>query len=160
MLIISGTMAGCSVSHRVSSRVKFIEEFIRFIEFIKSEIRYSSSALKDIISKYDSDSCISEYIKQCMCLLYNQYSFESAWSLSIDNIHANAGLEKRDIELIKSFGCGLGKSDTYGQISHCELNIELMKSVLDAARDSQEKKCKLYVMLGTFSGAAISVMFI
>lgn len=155
MIVLSGTAIGYMVSHRLSMRAAFLNQYIKFISFCETQIRFSAIPIIEILKKQQNSQYISLFIKNCIKKIEKGISFSEAWEISSSEISKDMGLTKEDMNLIKDFGVGLGKSDVDGQISHCRLNIKLMSSVLELAIENKKKKGRIYVMLGSFSGMAI-----
>ena len=147
MIVLSGTAIGYMVSHRLSMRAAFLNQYIKFISFCETQIRFSAIPIIEILKKQQNSQYISLFIKNCIKKIEK--------GISSSEISKDMGLTTEDMNLIKDFGVGLGKSDVDSQISHCRLNIKLMSSVLELAIENKKKKGRIYVMLGSFSGMAI-----
>ena len=85
-------------------------------------------------------------------------TFSDSWYAATNEICKDTGLTNEDINLINDFGIRLGESDVEGQVSHCKLNIKLMNEILELAKENKQKKGRIYIMLGAFSGIAIALM--
>lgn len=68
--------------------------------------------------------------------------------------------KKEDIEILKSFGYGLGNSDVYNQEKNFDLAIELLKRQLSNAEEESKKNEKLYKNIGVLAGLAINILFL
>lgn len=155
MLILSGTAVGYMASHRLSMRAAFLSQYIKFISFCETQIRFSAIPIIEILKRQQDSPYISPFIKNCIKRMETGVPFPKAWGDSSNEISKDMGLTEEDINLIKDFGISLGESDVEGQISHCKLNIKLMNDVLDLAVENKKKKGRIYIMLGSFSGIAI-----
>ena len=158
MLILSGTIAGCMASRRLSMRVDFLNQYIKFISFCETQMRFSAIPIIEILKRQECVQGISPFIKSCIKNMENGLPFSKAWEESLSKINKDTGLLVEDINLIKDFGLNLGESDVEGQLSHCELNIKLMNEILDSANENKQKKGRIYIMLGVFSGIAITLL--
>lgn len=86
--------------------------------------------------------------------------FYEAWKASVDKIPKSTGLKDSDKELLIKFGLGLGATDVQGQLSHCELYINLINERLENARLEKTKLVKLYRILGLSSAAGVFLVII
>lgn len=158
MLILSGTATGYMASHRLSMRVDFLSQYIKFILFCETQIRYSAIPIIEILNKQKESPVISSFIKNCINKMENKNTFSDSWHAASNEICRDTGLTREDISLINDFGIKLGESDIEGQVSHCKLNIKLMNKTLELAKENKQKKGRIYIMLGSFSGIAIALM--
>ena len=67
-------------------------------------------------------------------------------------------LKNEDIELIKSFGNMLGKTDIEGQISEINQFITLINGQIAVAEEEKNKNSKMYKSLGTIIGLVIVII--
>ena len=158
MLILSGTAIGYLASHRLSMRVEFLSQYIKFISFCENQIRYSAIPIIEILKKQNELPIISPFIKNCINKMENDKTFLDSWHAASNEICKDTGLTNEDINLINDFGIRFGESDVEGQVSHCKLNIKLMNEILELAKENKQKKGRIYIMLGAFSGIAIALM--
>lgn len=158
IVVAVGTAIGLLKSRSLSLRVKFLEEFLSFITYMETEIRYSSDSLYQIINRFSSTNESSlNFLSYCT---EKSHTFSDEWNESIKKISSEVGLKETDIKLIKEFGAGLGISDIDGQIAHCEVNKTHLKSRLSDAIEERNKKGRLYRMLGICSGLTLALILI
>lgn len=158
-LITTGSFLGFSKSKQLSNRVEFLEQYIRLLSYIETQIRYSSECLVDLLMSCEMDEKFS-FINCCLDKVANGVSFSKAWYYGVQKIPKETGLKCEDINLIANFGKGLGTSDIDGQVSHCELYKNLISENLSDARIQKQKKYKLYQMLGVCSGICAGLFLI
>lgn len=159
MLIVTGTYIGFSKSRCLSNRVDFLEEYIGFLSYIETQVRYSSDCIVNILDDYDSKNRLN-FIDCCLLKMNNGAVFIKSWNESIDEIPDSVGLKNEDKNLLRSFGNELGKSDIEGQISHCKLYQKLTSQKLEEARMQKQQKYRLYQMLGASLGLCVGLLFI
>ncbi len=95
-----------------------------------------------------------------MILSQNEgYTAGEAWEIALKEWD-NGYLKKEDIEILKSFGYGLGNSDVYNQEKNFDLAIELLKRQLSNAEEESKKNEKLYKNIGVLAGLAINILFL
>ncbi len=146
-------------SHRLKMREMFMENYIKFLTFVETEIKYSADSILGIMSKFSDNSAFNSILQLCENEMQKGKSLNVAWDMAIKNIPSIYGLNKNDIGLISEFGSKLGVSDIESQISNCELNISLVSERLKDAREEKRKKSRLYIMLGIFCGISLSLVF-
>lgn len=151
-----GTIIGLHHAHKLLIKVNFWESYLRFINFVENEIRYSVDSIFNVMAKHDSSGNFKIFLSQCLEQMSKQKSFSESWSLALNETVRTVGLSNKDAELIKSFGDGLGTSDVETQYTHCQLHKSFVEECLAQARDVKKNKSKLYVMLGISS----SIMFV
>ena len=67
-------------------------------------------------------------------------------------------LKNEDIELIKSLGTLLGKTDIEGQMSEIEQFKTMLETQIKIAEEEKNKNSKMYKSLGTIIGLAIVIV--
>lgn len=160
LIILAGAGLGYYQSHKLSLRVQFLEDYIKLLSFIETEIRYSAVSPVQIIRKYTKRaSVLKPMLLAFVKHTEEQMPIAAAWQLAFERVPFDYGLTKDDVYLINEFGKGFGTSDVDGQLSHCKLAADLMDERLTAAREEKKNKSKLYMMLGLFLGIGIVLLF-
>jgi len=121
LLIAASVILGNGIAERYTERRKFYEEFLRFIDFMQSEINFYNSEIDDIIKKYTEKSksefgkalqkggkgeyaeILSEYLNGMKKLDRDaQKSYSEAFGIRIEKAVTSAETaEKRNATLIK-----------------------------------------------------------
>ena len=151
---------GFVISRKLSMRLRFLQQYLQFVSYIETEIRYSQRILSEIINEYKNESEFQFFLTEIKENLKSRASFSKAWTDSVHKIPNSYGLLRQEKELISEFGQELGSTDIDGQIALCNLNRSLINSILDAAKEEKTKKSKLYFMLGTSFGICIAVILL
>lgn len=125
---------GLIKSAEVTRKVTRLKATYRFVNDVKSEIRYSKREVAAIISELYKKE---EYKILCK----NEQS-----------------MQKGSCTLLEKFGMGLGKSDTIGQMEYCDAYLKTVSDELDSAKEEASQKSKLYTALGCLLGVAITVI--
>lgn len=159
LIIISGSAGGYSASIKLSKTVRFIEEFMEFVKIIENEIRYTGCCLSDIIKNYTKDTPFYSYIKICSQFELQGSSFPDAWAKAFSNTQ-EIGITYELSQIIYNFGLNLGSSDIDSQIAYCCHNYKLSEPYLQRAIQEKNTKGRLYNILGTCLGIAVSLFFI
>ena len=103
---------------------------------------------------------LSPVLKDCLAEMEMGSPFFDAWKQGIKKIPKETGILTCDLEMLSDFGKGLGVSDLEGQLSHLELNIEMVKLRLEESRENKKRKGRLYQMLGFSLGAAVALLLV
>lgn len=149
---------GISASRALSERVCFLEEYLKFLAFLQTQISYSAAPLPSLLEKYRDTRVLGPFVSTCLSGLNERHTFSQSWSEAIKESAKSFGLKKEEVHLICDFGSALGGSDVAGQISHCELNKQLVGTYLERAREEKTRKSKLYLMLGVCAGVAAALI--
>ena len=160
LIVCSGTIFGYAYAVKLSDRVTFIKKYMEFIIFVENEIKYNSSDVLEILSKFCSNGTFYSYICKCKEYVNSGYIFPDAWKKSFKGISKDIGiLNDQELSII-DFGLGLGNSDTQSQVLHCRYYCETIKTYFNNLSEEKKMKSKLYTVLGTCFAAAIALLFI
>ena len=140
--------------------MKFLQQYLQFINYIETEIRYTQRVLSEIVSEYQSDSELSDFLVALKENLKSNASFSEAWQTTTKAIPDSYGLLRQDKELICEFGKEVGSTDVMGQVALCSLNKSLISAVLETAKEEKIKKSKLYFMLGSSFGMCVAIILL
>ena len=148
--VFAATFIGESKSREYKERVKYLENIQLCISLLENEIRYTQTPIGEAFEKIKHNAeGIIENILSYICAEIKKHADRpilQIWSDAVDN--NISGLNKNDIELIKSFGNHLGDSDVEGQIKNINVFNSKISYYLNAANNESEKNCKLYRSLG------------
>jgi stage III sporulation protein AB len=158
LVIMAGAGIGYIQSRKLAQRVTFLEQLLRLIDSLETEIRFSSSSLIQLLRKYAQINGMLEYLNRCAELANEGIPFTSSWQQAVGSIPREYGLTKDDRQFLIDFGGNLGVSDVEGQVNHCRLHRELAAVRLEQARGDKQKKGRLYTMLGLFAGIGIALL--
>ncbi len=156
LLVGATTLFGFVKAHRLYRRKDFIKEFLVFLDWLATNIRYSNDELTVILSH--SEDAFGR-------MIYNSYkeqngSFFERWKRSVINASDGYFLKHEDKQLLCSFGENLGVTDVEGQLKHIELYKGLAKSHLDNCKKDITEKSRLYKTMGFFVGTAAALIVI
>lgn len=151
---------GYMISHRLSVRVRFLQQYLQFVSYVETEIRYSKKILYEIVKNYNNENEFSYFLTDVCMNVESSISFDKSWIKSVHSLPKSYGLLSQDIEMLCNFGKELGNTDIDGQISFCNVNKSLISMMLENAKDEKNKKSKLYFMLGSSLGLCITIMLL
>ena len=166
MITVAGSLWGIIEYYSTIYAIKFLEQYVEFINILKTEIRYNKYPINEIINLYSKrysnikDNWFCIYLSDCLKHIKDGHAFYKAWELTFNNIHKNISLSKTQENLITSFGIGLGNSDISGQLSHCEYHINTMGEQIKSLTETNKSKGKLKIVLGTCMGMLIALLLI
>lgn len=142
-------------ARKLGVRVTQLEKFLAFLSCARTEIRYSALPVEQVVEKHGGGLC---FLTLCAKYCRQGESFPAAWQKGVEEGTRGLGLQPKDLELIQEFGNGFGATDLEGQLSHCQLYIDLVGGELSQAKEEKAKKSKLYFMLGIFGGLAAALL--
>ncbi len=151
-------MIGLTYSVALKRNQTQIDELIQLITWLKIDIRYNQSQLRDMVNRLYSSSKFNNlsFLNNLKNNMMNM-PFPSAWEKSI--VDWNSSISKDDKDLLKSMSGILGASDSNGQIMALEHVEHRFKISLKSAREVYNKKGKLFRSLGILIGLAVFVLF-
>lgn len=160
LILGSSTSIGFLLSNRYTNRVEELKSISKLINILQNKIKFTRKPLKEIFSEL-SKLGENENIN-CICLkvsknLENQ-KMSNIWNNMVEEESKNLSLKDDDINLLKTLGNILGKSDVDGQMSEINLFAELFKNQIQKAEQEREKNAKMYKSLGTIIGLVIVIV--
>lgn len=158
LVIAAGAGAGYLQSRKLAMRVRFLEQYLKWISQLETEIRYCADGIPRLLGKHGKEMPTLSFLIGCVRRMQAGTPFPAAWQEAVGGISGDYGLCPDDLEAVREFGNGLGASDVDGQTAHCRMHRELLQSRLDAAREEKQKKGRLYFMLGLFLGIGIALL--
>ncbi len=99
------------------------------------------------------------YLRACALALAAGKAFPEAWRQAVTSDRADA-LNAGDIELLLSFGGGLGSTDLAGQLRLCAVHRRMFEERLESARSQYASKGRLGPALGTAAGAVAVLLLL
>ncbi len=160
-MIISFVMT-LYLTKQIKSHTTAIRQCVLMIENIEIQVGYSNLKLSDLImnlsnnSNFDNLSFINE-IKNRMTDIcdFNYICFEI-----FSDKRVMAYFDSEDIELLKGFFSGFGKSDVNGQILNCKTYKEFFKNKLALLELQEKTKCKSQTAITVGLGLILSIVVI
>ncbi len=156
LLILATTLIGFAKAHRLYHRRDTLVSFAGFLNALSTNIRYNSSDIFSVI-ELCKDSFSQMLVKQ---LRESEGAFCDRWSNAVKNLPESCSLNKKDKDIISSFGEKLGVTDVQGQIEHIEHYRILAETQLQNAVKEISDKSKLYRTMGFFAGTAVALVLI
>ena len=161
-ILACSTSIGFLLSNKYINRVEELRSLSKLINVLQNKIKFTRKPLKDIfneLSKLEENKNIKRIFINMSQNLENSVVSES-WRKTIEEEKENLSLKEDDINILKTLGSTLGKSDVDGQLSEINLFTELLKNQIQKAEKEKEKNSKMYKSLGTIIGLVIVIVLI
>lgn len=153
------TYLGFLKSNEYENRVKELKRFLIALNMFKAKIEFTYEPIKEIFESISKT--VYEGNKNIFGLSAKNLNYRDVYLVWQENTEIlRDTLEKEDIEIIKTFGKLLGKTDKNGQISEMLLSKELIERQVEKAEEEKNKNVKLYRSLGVITGLTIIIVFI
>lgn len=159
-ILAGSTSIGFLLSKRYSDRLKELNDISSLVNILKNKIKFTHKPLGEIleeISTIKKDTKILEIFSKTGEKLEDR-KIEEAWNEAISEEKFYLNLRNEDIQLIRTLGNVLGKTDVEGQMSEINQFDNLLKIQIKNAEDEKNKNSKMYKSLGTIIGLAIVII--
>ena len=162
LILGSSTSIGFLLSNRYINRVEELKSISKLINILQNKIKFTRKPLKEIFNELskleDNENIKSIFFKVSQNL--DNHKMSETWNNIVEEEKGYLSLKDEDINLLKTLGSTLGKSDVDGQMSEINLFAELLKIQIQKAEKEKEKNTKMYKSLGTIIGLVIVIILI
>lgn len=161
-VFIIAACIGNLISKKYRSRVDELKSFKEAFNILESKIKFTYEPLGDIFEEISNlfykNSINSIFIgaKKNM----NKLGLKKSWDNAINSNRKNLSLNNEDVNIIKSLGTMLGKTDVEGQLNEINLSMSFLDTQIAIAEEECKKNEKMYRTLGTIFGLAIIIILI
>lgn len=159
MIVAIASMLGNIKAKKYKFRVDELKLIKESLNIFKTKIKFTYEPIPEIFKEISNltNGNISNMFR---CAFENMklYNATNSWYMAIENVPTN--MNKEDLNLIKSLGNLLGKTDKEGQISEIELVEGFTDAQIKKAEVEREKNEKMYRTLGTIAGVAIAIVLL
>lgn len=163
VLILSGsTSIGFLLSKRYTDRLGELNTFSNFINLLQNKIKFTHLPLAEIFEEMASiktDPKIADFFLRVYTKL-NIKTTKEAWNDALEEERYYLNLKNEDINLIKSLGNTIGKTDIEGQMSEINQFTIMLQEKIKEAEQEKNKNEKMYKSLGTIVGLAIVILLV
>lgn len=159
MIVSSCFLVGLSIYEQYYRRIVFLKDYMNFIIYIKSEISYTQSPIKNILGRYNKSSCLKRHISKLLQNLKTN-SLECSWHLVFHGISKENGVLLEEENTIAEFGKQLGICDTETQTKILNYHIKTIDTYLKEATMVKKSKGNLPIVLALCFGLFIAIIFI
>ncbi len=132
------------------------------IENIEIQINYSNLKLADLIINLSNNSNYNSliFIDEMKNRMTDICDFNCICNEVFNDHNIMASFDDEDIELLKGFFSGFGKSDVTGQILNCKTYKEFFKNKLLLLESQEKIKCKSQTALTIGLGLILSIVVV
>ena len=117
LLLCGSTFLGFVAAHRLSDRVKTIEQMIVAVQVMRRELAFSLTSIPNLLALLEEQACgpLKAFFHRCRSAVGNleHTSMKELWHRSLQETELPAGQEERDI--FARLGEVLGRYDSEGQ---------------------------------------------
>ena len=159
LIIVISSILGNIKSKKYKYRVDELKQMQEALNIFKTKIKFTYEPIPEIfkeISKFGETNISNIFINASKHM--NIKSATESWSMALEESETN--MKTEDVNILKSLGNLLGKTDKEGQISEIELMQTFIETQISKAEEEKVKNEKLYKTLGTLAGVAISIILI
>lgn len=146
LLIFSGFCIGSLQASRLRSRVRELEVFQGAVLSIKSSAAYTLGDLPTVLTHCRDNAFLA--------LIAEKGDPVQSWA----EVSRQYFTYPADRTLAADFLSGFGKTDLAGLLSYIALYESRIERALENARQAASAKCRLYTVLGLFTGTAAALV--
>ena len=165
LIAVSCTAGGFLYSDRIKSRLKQIESFMRFFDYIIKYIDIYKYPVERIFTGYSGldgnlEKCgFSDKLKKNGRI---NGLYENPWGISLDECK-NEGVvffKPEEFEIIKAFGAKLGTGSSDDQICYMNLYREKLRKLYEEEYAKEINQSKIYKISGGLLGIFLCVLML
>ena len=163
LIAVSCTAGGFLLSDKIKLKLKQLESFICFFDYIIKHIsvyKYPVEKIFVIYSDGNLEHCgfLDKLVKNGRVNgIYN-----NPWELSLEQCRSEGAVffRKEEFDIIKEFGSKLGSGRADDQIYHMELYRDKLRKLYDEEYGQELNRAKLYKLSGALTGLLICVLLL
>ncbi len=144
----------------MGEHVRFWTQFLNFTLYAENTLRCAGVPIGELFRRYGEQHPDFAPVQECVRQWENGADLPDAWAQSVDSLCRAHRLPEGADTLLAEFGAGLGTTDLTGQLSHIAMYRVLGEEKRAAARTEQERKGKLYPVLGAALGLGLDLLFL
>lgn len=162
-LIMSMGMMGVFKFTRLKRRKELLDDFLKLVMELRSQINYFKEPLPDLFLK------ISQNNESAAFLLVKEVGYEinekklqiaEIWPLKVKKIYEKEHLTDIDMELLKYVGSFIGQTDYNNHLTHFQYLEEHLKIQMDEAEEDIRRRGPLLKKMGFLVGIMISLVLL
>lgn len=164
LIIIACGGAGFFKGQKFAKRPVQIRKLRSVLQNLETEISWTATPLPEALNKVGKIAGAPVgllFIKASDLIRENAYfSVGEAWEHALQKTKQYLAVGQEELEILKSFGYGLGNSHREEQIKNLSLVREHLKSLEITAEAEKVKYEKMYRTMGFLVGMAIALILI
>lgn len=146
--MICGLAAGLQQAMRLRMRERELSAFSGALAALKSAAAYTAGDLSALLSLCRDDPFLGR--------IHPEGDIQEAWRKAAKGFFSYSA----DCETADAFIAGYGQTDLAGLLSYITLFESRTKIQLQEAQQNAASKCKLYTVLGLFTGTVTALLLI
>ena len=149
LVVLTGIGMGVIGWLRLHRRVEVLTRFLRVVERLAENIRYSAAPIEEILIQllpdlFERDCSTADPRERLGKAIWEQ---GTGWGLSTDDRH-----------LLRGFADGIGRSDIDGEMRFCGEYHKAIDGHLAQAREELRVKGRLFVIFGVCGGLLAALL--
>ena len=153
-LVLCGALGGIFLSERLKARAEFMGQYVRFLTQAQAEVGYTASSAEELMKNAAGVPLLRPLLDGTVRYLHKGEELSRAWSRSAESCIKN----RRDRELVRSFGESFGTGGVEGELAKLALHRENAQRVYGEYLEEVRAKGRLFRTVGTFCGALAAAL--
>ena len=149
-----GWMAGKKERKRTEECEAFLELFI----YIQNQVGYFLAPTKLMYKNFHHAILEKTGFLEALCAHEADEVYFDVWESALEDARKNLNLTEGQIEIVRSFGACIGKSNEALQMKHLEYYTKALQTETEKQKRQMQKNIKLYRTLGFSIGAALLIV--
>ena len=162
IIFLIAAWIGNLISKKYRNRVDELKSFKEAFNILEAKIKFTYEPIGDIFEEI-SNLFFKNKISSIFYGTKNnmkKMDLKTSWENAINENTQKLSLNNEDVNVLKSLGNILGKTDVEGQLSEIKLNMGFLDTQINKAEEECKKNEKMYRTLGTIFGLAIIIILI
>lgn len=160
LIIATTSLIGFFLAKQYKDRLKELKDVRLAMNMLETKMKLTKEPIahifEEISHKLETQKISTLFSKAADHMEYTTAS--NAWEEALRIVKTN--LTKEDLDMLRTFGKMIGKTDLEGQIKEIELTNILLDQQAEDARIKKQKNGKMYQSLGVISGLALCIILI
>ncbi len=162
LLVAAGTFLGYRAAAGLSRRADSLDKAQRLLAHLASRMRYTAAPVDELLAQAaaTAEFAALPFLQAAARAAGTEEGFHAAWNEGVADYGKACGFTESDLELLRSFGEGLGRTDLEGQLDNCRMYAAQLGDRLAEARREAAAKSRLYLTLGVTGGMALALLLL
>jgi len=160
LIIVTCSLIGFFLAKQYKDRLKELKDIRLAMNILETKMKLTKEPIahifEEISYKLETENTANLFLKASDHMEYTTAS--NAWEEALQTVKTS--LNKEDLDMLRTFGKMIGKTDLEGQIKEIELTNILLEQQAEDARIKKQKNGRMYQSLGVISGLALCIILI
>ncbi|CAG7612497.1 Stage III sporulation protein AB [Paenibacillus solanacearum] len=162
LILLSGALFGFYQAALLARRPKQIDELIRSLQRLETEIVYGFTPLPEALA-HTGRSCsapVSRLLLEAAEELKRAEgrSVQTIWHQAVSEAWRNTAMKVQERDIWLQIGSTLGLTDKEDQVKHLRLAASQLQTESDNAREEQQRYERMWKSLGVLMGALVVIL--